>query len=129
MTNPNEPRGVANPDQAVRFLSDRLRLTLALVHRGGDDLAPSILAALPRGSRLLLDSLGALQQDPRDPSESLLTPIGRELAASCAVAGLSPDDQRALVELEQERARRAAASEDRTELGASCLTTQSDRCR
>lgn len=120
MTNPTEPRRVVNPEQAILFLSDRLRSTLALSHRGGDDLAPLILGTLPRGSRLLLDLLGALRQDPRDPAELVLTPSGRELAASCAVAGLSPDTQKGLAELKQEQARRAAAGEDRVHLDGAC---------
>jgi hypothetical protein len=126
MTNPTEPRRPSNPEQAVRFLSDRLRTSLALMHRGDDDLVPLILASLPRGSRLLLASLGALTSDPRDSSEFLLTPIGRELAASCAVAGLSPEVQKALSALEQERARRAASGEDRPDFDGDCVQTGSE---
>ena len=126
MTNSTEMRRPSNPEQAVRFLSDRLRTSLALMHRGDDDLVPLILASLPRGSRLLLASLGALKPDPRDSSEFVLTPIGRELAASCAVAGLSPEAQKALSALEQERARRAASGEDRPDFDGDCVRTGSE---
>jgi len=121
MTNPPQLRRPLNPEQAIPFLSDRLRTSLALMHRNADDLAPSLIASLPRGSRLLLDSLGALKSDPSDPSEFVLSPLGRELAASCAVAGLSPEVQQTLAVLEQERARRAASGEDRTGFEAECV--------
>ena len=129
MTNSTEMRRPSNPEQAVRFLSDRLRTSLALMHRGDDDLVPLILASL--GSPLQpmqprRPSLGALKPDPRDSSEFVLTPIGRELAASCAVAGLSPEAQKALSALEQERARRAASGEDRPDFDGDCVRTGSE---
>lgn len=111
MTDSTEIRREMDPDQAVRFLSDRLRTTLAILCRGDDDLASVALAALPRGSRLVLVALGAAEPTPEDPSELTITPFGRELCASCAVAGLSPELEEKLSELEQERARRAMAQE------------------
>jgi hypothetical protein len=120
MTNQKEMRRASNPEQAVRFLSDRLRTTLALMHRGGDDLVPLILADLPRGSRLLLVSLGALEWGPANPSELALTSVGRELSATCAVTGLPRQAQNDLAALEQERARRAASGEDKRTVEGIC---------
>jgi hypothetical protein len=111
MSNPKEQRRPLNPEQAVDFLSDRLRTSLVLMHRGGEALIPSLVACLPRGSRLTLSSLGALAPDPDNPGDLMLTAAGRELAATCAVEGLPPRAHRVQTELEEERARRAAAGE------------------
>jgi hypothetical protein len=127
MTNHKEMRRASNPGQAVRFLSDRLRTSLALMHRGGDDLVPLVLADLPRGSRLLLVSLGALEQDPANASELVLTPEGRELSASCAVTGLPRQVQNDLAALEQERARRAASGEDKSTVEGICIPPNGKR--
>jgi hypothetical protein len=127
MTNSTELKRALNPEEAIRFLSDRLCTSLALMHRDGSDLVSSGLAALPRGSRLLLASLGALKADPHDPSEFVLTPAGRELAASCAIAGLSPEVQQTLVALEQERARRAATGEGGPDIDGECIEMGKDR--
>jgi hypothetical protein len=106
MTDPT--RRASNPEQAVRFLSARLRGTLALLREGDDDVISLALDTLPRGSRLLLTTLGAVESDPRDPSGLTLTPFGQDLSACCAVAGLSPELKEKRRALEQERARRAA---------------------
>jgi hypothetical protein len=127
MTNPPQPRRPLNPEQAIPFLSDHLRTRLALIHRNADDLEPCLLASLPRGSRLLLDSLGALGPGPGDPSEFVLTAFGRELASSCAIAGLSAEVQQTLAALEQERARRAASGEDRSKAEAECVQGGEER--
>lgn len=115
MTNRAKTRCASTPEQAMGFLSERLRTVLALTHRCSDDLVPAVLATLPRGSHLLLFSLGALRTDPSDPSEFALTPFGRELAASCALSGLDPEVQKAQKALEEEQARRDAAGEKRDE--------------
>lgn len=130
MTNSTEMRRASNPEQAIRFLSDRLRTTLALLQRGDDDLVSLALAILPRGSRLVLTTLGAVEPAPDDPSELVLTPFGRELSASCAIAGLPPEQQEKLAALEQERARRAVSRGERTSpvpLDDDCVSSRVER--
>ncbi len=101
-------RRPTSPEQAVRFLSLRLRTTLALLCRGSDELVALTLSALPQGSRLVLESLGALEVSPDNPDEVMPTSFGRELIAACVIEGLPQDLQKKLTALEEERARRTA---------------------
>jgi hypothetical protein len=109
MSNSKKQSRPPGPEQAAKFLSPRLRTSLVLIHKGGEELVPSIIDSLPRGSRLALISLQALAPAPGDPAQYVLTAAGRELAAACAVEGLPPQAHRLLTEIEEERARRAAA--------------------
>jgi len=99
-------KNATNPEQAVRYLSERLRNTLALMRRGNEQFEPLILATLPRGSRLVLLALGAVEPAPENPSKLVLSAFGRDLSACCAITGVSPELQEKLTGLEQEQARR-----------------------
>lgn len=114
MTNSTPTKRASSPEQSVRFLSARLRESLALLRRGDDDVVSLALGALPRGSRLLLATLGAVETSPHDSAELVLTPYGRELAVCCALAGLSPELKKKRKALEQERAGRTARHSNRS---------------
>jgi hypothetical protein len=98
-------------EDALSYLPEHLRITLALLRSADDDLAELTLAALPLGSRLTLDQLGLIDKArPREPDAPLvvhITDLGREVMTACALEGVPSEVSRSLAALEEARARRA----------------------
>jgi hypothetical protein len=106
----DNPAPVLDVERAISMLSERLRVTLALLHPLDNGLAALTIAGLPNGSRSTLAGMGAIAPAANEePAPIRITDFGREMITACNLVGLPRSVKSKIAALEEQQARRAAA--------------------